>query len=786
MPLYKNTYQPFFPDTNSPNPRDCNGEYCYLVALGDLVIQEWWQTPCAASLVVDPLFEDVTIGAELLTNPDFTGSAASWTLGTNWVYGTDAITHTPSGPGGYDSVTQGPGLVIFPNVVYQLVVDLTTWVDGYLELTLGGAATSVYINTQGVYTTYIYAGNVNTTIDLYKSTDFSGTVSSISLKEVTYSSWETSSVWVLADEKACKTLTGTGILYNSVSDYITSGDYYVMQVTVSSYTSGSVALCIDDGTGATQTNTQASISSNGTYTYYITASQDGVIGFVPTSDFVGCLSTPTVQALRNDFLFYVWDYDGNSYNVSDQVQYVDNKVLLELDISLLEVQYGCYYIEVTDSCLVSGDDVVLNGDFADGTDDWELPFGAYQYDISGGTATFIFEPLGDGANLVTNGDFSSGSAGWTVGAGWAIGGGVATHTPGSTAALSRSITLSPVAVSPAILVTWWQFTIASRTAGSLSVTISDKSGSAYTINDIITNFVVPTIGGSVTISLNPSSTFDGTVTDIAVHESTRQWYAKPFITNPSNALIVAGNYQNTYDIVSITGTTASTIGGWTTIQYMTQGQTYDVTVGSKTLNIADYVPGLQKVVIGGNFITSNNVMYPGRIEVDNVTSRRVEPFDATYTSECLKYAFSFPNTKVVTGWCDQDALGSTYQDAFGFVTSGFLLQMRIECRSLNPVIVTGANVAKFGNGNANVTYAQLEKVWQFWTGYMSESALTTLGAMIRCDHFTVGESSADAIEYVAEVEDLQPQWIASGSYSLAPALINLRLKTGGMKFNRHT
>ena len=154
MPLYKNTYQPFFPDTNSPNPRDCNGEYCYPVALGDLVIQEWWQTPCAASVVVDPLFEDVTIGSELLTNPDFTGSSASWTLGTNWVYGTDAITHTPSG--GYDSVTQGPGLVIFPNVVYQLVVDLTTLVDGYLELSLGGAATSVYIDTQGIYTTYIY------------------------------------------------------------------------------------------------------------------------------------------------------------------------------------------------------------------------------------------------------------------------------------------------------------------------------------------------------------------------------------------------------------------------------------------------------------------------------------------------------------------------------------------------------------------------------------------------------------------------------------------------------
>ena len=131
------------------------------------------------------------------------------------------------------------------------------------------------------------------------------------------------------------------------------------------------------------------------------------------------------------------------------------------------------------------------------------------------------------------------------------------------------------------------------------------------------------------------------------------------------------------------------------------------------------------------------------------------------------------------GYCDQSAYG------FDFANTNFYLQMRCEARGLNPIYAKQKNIAQFGTGNALVTYADATKYWQLTTGFMSESAHDAMAVIIDCDHFLVGSSPTNGIEYIAEAEDYQPQWIANGSYSLAPVTINLRLKTGGQKFNRH-
>jgi hypothetical protein len=61
-----------------------------------------------------------------------------------------------------------------------------------------------------------------------------------------------------------------------------------------------------------------------------------------------------------------------------------------------------------------------------------------------------------------------------------------------------------------------------------------------------------------------------------------------------------------------------------------------------------------------------------------------------------------------------------------------------------------------------------------------------MAVMVDCDHFAIGDAADNAIEYIAEVEDYSPQWVAGGQFSLAPAIITLRINADGQKFNRHT
>jgi hypothetical protein len=52
------------------------------------------------------------------------------------------------------------------------------------------------------------------------------------------------------------------------------------------------------------------------------------------------------------------------------------------------------------------------------------------------------------------------------------------------------------------------------------------------------------------------------------------------------------------------------------------------------------------------------------------------------------------------------------------------------------------------------------------------------------DHFIIGDS-AMGTEYLVDTDEYSPAWNTSGSYDLATVVITLRVKVGGMNFNRH-
>jgi hypothetical protein len=767
MPLRKNSAQPYFPDPYMPAPRDCGGAYCYPIALGDDIHQQWYQEPCGGNEIEDPDFSSVTYGANLVTNGTFATDLTGWTT-TGWIWDTGQA----EGP-----VTTNPNhltqsVAITPATFYRLTLDVSGLSPGdELRVYIGSAASWYTITTNGSYDEIIKSSADNTNLVFVAGyTNLANVlIDNVTLGTATFGDWDLGGTWTVqaGGGRACSDGTSNGTLIEDVTDYIEANAYYRLKFTVSSYVSGSFVPWVSDVDGD-------AVLADGDYTIYLTPTVTGVVSFVPTS-FVGCIENLELVKLRNDYLFEVIDGDGNRYDISEYIEYWEDKVTLNSPVfDLLELSYGCYTIEVTDRCLVEGIELVTNGEFTAGYTNWTRNNGFDQYNLNGGVMELIFEPLENG-NILTNGDFSSGGAGWTA-TNWTIAAG-ATHTPGNTSPLSRSVTIGTPAVAPNVRVSWVQLTISGRTAGSITVTLSDLTSASYNTNEVITFPLIPTVGGVVTISINPTSDFDGTVDDIQVYQSLKPWSAFVQLRNDPNVDYVFGNYALEYDLVS-----NSTVGGFggmaIGIAGQTQSLTYDSTVATQTRSITDYTPGQQFTYIQARFRIGNNY-YPGRIGVDNVSAVRVEPFEATYTSECMRYDLEHENTYILSAYSDQEAYG------FEFANSGFLLQMRAEVRGFHPFVSKERLVASSGTGAQWLTYASGITKYNFVTDFMPVSAHLAFSAMLDMDHFTVGTSAADAIEYVAEAEDYQPQWRGEGDSNLAPIIVTLTPAEGGIKFNRH-
>jgi len=778
MPLFKNNFQPFFADPSSPAPLDCGEAYCNLVNQGDNTFQQWYQTPCGNNEITDPNFNNATYGSDLVTNGTFTGSLAGWTA-VAWTYNTNqaeapALTAV-------NSLTQT--IAGIAGITYwRITFDLAGLSGGdSVRVRLGSASGYYEFDQIGSYDTIIknFGANNDLVFFVPDTNNAQILIDNVTLREVTYSDWDTNGYWTISiqDGTACADGSGTGLLEEDVVDYITANDYYYLSFTVSGYVDGDVTPAVANVAGA-------AVSSNGFKEFWITPTATGVVSFLPSADFVGCISNVNLQVLRNDYQFLLIPPDGSEgeqLDFSNLVEYYNQFITVNTAIfDLLDVDYGCYTMWVTDMCLVEGVELVQNGTFAAADQYWTKWWGAHQYDFSGGQVTFIFEPL-EGSNLLTNGDFSSGSAGWTF-TGWTIGTG-ATHNTGNTSSLSRTDTIPYVAG----LRTWLGITISGRTVGSFTVTIGNWTSDSYAENGTFVFQGFQSTGGVITFSINPTSTFDGTVDDMAVHQTTTIWDSGPIIQNPVNIDIVAGNYEFSYDIIAKTGVVPTNAAQRYGVASWLFGQSeafdFETAVGSHTHTISNYVPGQKIPAIFPGFagfdIAGGTRSYPGTITIDNASLVRVEPFEATYTSECFNYQQEHPNTKLVTGYCDQESFG------FEFINTGFRLQMRLQCRSFNPVFPIEGSVSKYGTGNARLNYASIEKYWQFTTGLLSESALTALVAISKCDHFMIGDTGVMDTEYVAEVEDFTPAWRADGDYVLSVGTLTIRKADDGQKFNRH-
>ena len=138
------------------------------------------------------------------------------------------------------------------------------------------------------------------------------------------------------------------------------------------------------------------------------------------------------------------------------------------------------------------------------------PFGV----SPGATLTYVH---GDGTRRtrLTGGDFAS-ADGWTLGANWAVGGGVATHTPGSADAIGQADGLVD-GVTYRVAVT-----VSGRTAGDVTPRLTGgtaQAGAAISADGLALGAIVA-VAGNDAFELLASSDFDGSVDDVVLYRET--------------------------------------------------------------------------------------------------------------------------------------------------------------------------------------------------------------------------------------------------------------------------
>jgi len=739
-------------------------------------MSQFYQTPCNDNLVCDPEFDDYTLGPQLIVNGTFTGNANGWTLNNGWFYsGANSIYH--DGSSNYNDLATQTGSGFVQCGYYQITVTVTR-TSGKVRIQLGSTpgliVYSDYIETSGTYTFNLYYyDNLNDVFAFAPTDDFEGYIDNVSANLITYTCWDPQCSWLLEGGKACWN-QGSQNLIETVPNYILAGNYYKFEVFVEGLQS-QIQVFISDVTVNLY---------NGLNTYYVNPTVNGILEFsapFDQSDTV-CISEIKLYELRNDYTAELIDSNGTIYDVSDSISYYNEFVTIDLGIEDYELSDGCYTLNVYDYCIVTSDNLVIDGDFVNGYTNWLRNNAASQYDDTGDQMKFIFTPFSIGdTDYITNGDFSGGTTGWTFGAGWSLVGGKARHTAGNTATLFQTMTL-PTPPLGTNYNYWVKFTVSNWTVGTVNLKLGNAAtGTNYTWkgNDIFLQIYQPKQAGSVNITFTPSSNFDGDIDDIAVVRTNHS--AFPFITNTTNPLFTPGNYQTDWEII---GSSDSNIKVRAQLLNAIPVPNYESVAGVYSYSQAYTLTGGAVQVIANFSKTSPNyVQYnyvEGDITVDNISAVKTEPFEATFTSECINYSTSnIPRSKVIIGYCDQNALG------FEFENTGFKLMHRAEIRSLNPTYPSTSEIMKTSRGNDRFVYGELQKYWNVSTDFASETFHDTMAAILICDHVQMGDTQGDTIEYSTEGSEYSPEWNAEGAYSLATAQFQLRVKEKGQVFNRH-
>lgn len=353
MPLLRNTAQPYFPDPDNPAVIECAGDYCYLAQPGDEIKTQFYQTPCENNAIADPSFADTSVGSELIgLAAGVADPVGSWLYDVGlvrWSYVTSFVVNE-----------LGWSIALTAGQTYRLQFTVSGLTAGnFMDVFLGSTNQTFIVSENGSYSVILTAGSDNTELRFSAVSFNILLLSAVSLKAFTFSDWDLNGNWNINDGIACAVGGTTGALEETVTNYILNGEYWQLTFTITGRTVGTITPYIANQAGV-------AISENGTFTIYKTATADGVIKFVPSANFDGCISLPDARKLKNDYVAALY-INEDTYDISPYIEYYENYVTLNYNPEDDSLPYGCFSIEITDTCDVQFDEIVYNGLFAGGS-----------------------------------------------------------------------------------------------------------------------------------------------------------------------------------------------------------------------------------------------------------------------------------------------------------------------------------------------------------------------------------------------------------------------------------
>lgn len=219
----------------------------FSLRLGDLT--------AAGSELASNITLDNTLGAEILSNPDFATDTV-WAKGTGWTISGD--TGSSDGTQGGDSDLTEAALGLTTSALYEVTFTVSNYSAGNVTPVVGDTE-GTDRGANGTFTETIACG-AGDDFDLRADLNFIGDVDDVSLRLATTPVWVEGTGWLLSDGSAeCDgTQSADSDLYQDISGLVV-GELYTIGFTIANYSAGNLtAYC--GGTEGTD------VAANGSYT----------------------------------------------------------------------------------------------------------------------------------------------------------------------------------------------------------------------------------------------------------------------------------------------------------------------------------------------------------------------------------------------------------------------------------------------------------------------------------------------------------------------------------------
>lgn len=803
MPLNRIPYQPLAFGIKRPTDCfNCNPlPYAMPMIPSDFLRAQFQQTPCNPSVVCDGDFTSVTVGTEVIPdgtfselgaeniiNGTFTGSATAWTLGTGWTYGANKVTKAA---GNTNTLFQPIGFL--PKGIYKVVFTISGYAAGTLTPRLvppsvTPAFNGTAVSADGTYTQYIKATDDITQLDLVPNSAFIGSVDDVSVRRI-------AATWQFGNETDP---AGWVMNTNGNPENDTAAVSLTCPGVVAPLTTYTLVIEILDGVGDFSawvggTNTSHDVLPGGPYTFTktVTSGAGTDISIIQSS-----LTTNTI--IESVSLIEVdgecWDYSDDFVAISGGLCHTPGTVGTVENSAV--ISSGVYYqLKFT----ISGRTAGSIGGILAGLQMQVLPydtngtFVAYKFTTATGTLQFVTSSDFDGcisdvelfelktdflcklydttdtlvANLESfltyNDDFVT-----------------------LNAAMSGDKGIKDLSNNP---LPYGCYYVRVDDQCELQYEELVKDGDFGTAVGLYTNSVwsynTPGGGAGSSIQTVGSQLVFTRGTDGFSSLTQSVWNQTFGYNNLQHEPTIASgthNYRVRFDIIANSDTTNQAVvveiaGVFNNTKKTVGSHTFDLLNVDPTAFVPYYVDIYIKV--GAYYTTSAT----GTITIDNLSIRRIEPYDATYISELIKYGESFECTSLIQGYADANQMG------FMFYSNGvevFKLQQRIYVRAINPSYPEDTDDYLFSEGTQQRNFSQSKKSFLVITDALPEWTHDCLRLQRGLQYFRIGDDVNSMEEFISVPGDYTPEWLKNGDSNVGPVRFDVQIKNEDVKFYRNS